>query len=155
MRYQLNFNQLRVKVWQRINCEVCKIDHAMNYDTQQDTPPGVEARLHDREHRRRMLKSASASYGNLGVAMDVVVRDISSQGVRIKLGAHDPLPDLFTLAIDLDGIVVECEVVWRRGLEIGAKFISEPRKTISMRIQNVQQSRTSQKVSLRKKPIVN
>jgi hypothetical protein len=49
--------------------------------------------------------------------------DISEAGVRLRVEAVD-IPDEFILLLSSDEAQNrECQVVWRLGLEIGAKFI--------------------------------
>jgi hypothetical protein len=104
--------------------------------------------------RRRMLKTAIASYNDHKITMEVVLRDMSETGVKLKLNSPDPLPEHFTLYIELDGITVDCQVVWRRGREIGATFISEIKHSEPLRVQKVQATTIDRKVSLRKRPRV-
>ncbi len=103
--------------------------------------------------RRRTLKKAIASYNNQAISMEVVLRDISDTGAKIKLKDNDILPDLFHLFVEIDSIGVECEVIWRRGREIGAKFISEVQQAKAGRTQVVDPTIDRSKVSiLRKRP---
>jgi hypothetical protein len=83
--------------------------------------------------------------------MDVVVRNMSESGVKLKLTTPEPLPDHFTLYIELDGILVDCEVVWRNGDEIGARFTSEIIHKGPKRVQRLQPSQFSPKPTIRKK----
>ncbi len=85
--------------------------------------------------------------------MDVIVRDFSENGTRIKLKENDFLPDHFNLFIEIDGVRVDCEAVWRRGREIGAKFVSEIEYSGAIRDQVLVPTLNGRKVSLRKKPI--
>ena len=82
----------------------------------------------ERERRQRVLKKAIASYNDQKITMECIVRDLSSSGVKLKLSNPLPLPDHFLLEIPMDGIVADCEVRWRRGDELGAVFIGDPRK---------------------------
>jgi len=109
----------------------------------------------NRVQRRRTLKSAVASYNDQSISMEVVLRDMSDTGAKLKLKENDVLPDSFHLYIELDGINVECEVVWRRGLEIGAKFVSEVQVKAPLRSQTVVSTRVGEKKPslLRRKPI--
>ncbi len=106
----------------------------------------------NRTLRRRTLKTAIASYNNQSISFEVVLRDISNTGVKLKLNADEPLPDHFTLNIELDGLLVDCEVVWRHGMEIGARFISEIKEYEPTKKQLVQSS-TRHKNSLIRKPL--
>lgn len=109
----------------------------------------------DRVQRRRTLKSAVASYNDQSISMEVILRDKSDTGVKLKLKENDVLPDNFHLYIELDGVNVECEVVWRRGLEIGARFVSEIETKAPLRSQTVVSTRIGDKKPslLRRKPI--
>ena len=108
----------------------------------------------NRVQRRRMLKSAVASYNDQAISMEVLLRDMSDTGVKLKLKENDVLPDRFHLYVEIDGINVECEAVWRRGLEIGAKFVSEVEVKVPLRSQTVIPTLTGKKPSLlRRKPI--
>ena len=109
----------------------------------------------NRIQRRRTLKKAVASYDDQSISMEVVVRDISDTGARLKLKENSVLPNQFQLYIEIDGIRVDCEVVWRRGLEVGAKFASEVKSKVPLRSQTLEPTHVGErKVSiLRKKPI--
>jgi hypothetical protein len=49
---------------------------------------------------------------------------MSDGGVRLHIAGFD-VPDEFVLLLSGDGVVREraCKVVWRRGHEVGAKFV--------------------------------
>ncbi len=54
---------------------------------------------------------------------DCLVLDISDGGVRLYIGALD-VPNEFVLCLSGDDRVQErCKVIWRRGRELGAKFV--------------------------------
>ena len=60
-----------------------------------------------------------------GRAIEVVVRDLSFSGCRIEKPDYAQVPDTFTLSyIGIDKPDVDVAVVWRRGNEIGARFLS-------------------------------
>ena len=122
---------------------------------QQDNISNEDEKQDDRVQRRRMLKSAVASYNNQSISMEVLLRDMSDTGVKLKLKENDVLPDRFHLYVEIDGINVDCEVVWRRGLEIGAKFVSEIETKQPLRSQTLNPTRADEKkpTLLRKKPI--
>lgn len=124
----------------------------MNY--QQDNIHDESKEPDSRDQRRRMLKTAVASYNDQSISMEVLLRDMSDTGVKIKLKQNDVLPDNFHLYIELDGVNVECEAVWRRGLEVGAKFVSEVEVKVPLRSQIVIPTHKGSKPSLlRRKPI--
>jgi hypothetical protein len=73
--------------------------------------------------RRPLYRAAKLGVGIL--AHDCVVIDMSDSGVRLHVaGFH--VPDEFLLLLSGDGVVRESKykVVWRRGHELGAKFVS-------------------------------
>lgn len=57
-----------------------------------------------------------------------VVVDVSDSGARIKFVSSAIEADQFELRIEIDRFAVDCEVVWRRGHEMGLKFTGEPRE---------------------------
>jgi len=121
---------------------------------QQDNTDSQDEAQDNRVQRRRMLKSAVASYNDQSISMEVLLRDMSDTGVKLKLKGNDVLPDRFHLYVEIDGINVECEAVWRRGLEIGAKFVSEVEIKAPLRSQTVIPTLMGKKPSLlRRKPI--
>lgn len=62
-------------------------------------------------------------------------------------------PDTFELYIELDGIEVDCEVIWRKTPEVGVRFVSPIRKVHPRRVQIVSPARTRHEVpTLRRKP---
>lgn len=101
-----------------------------------------------------MLKKAIASYGDGSISTDVIVRDMSDSGVKIKIKETDFIPDRFQIFIELDGIRADCEVVWRKGMEIGARFVSAVQQVSAVRSQTVVESKLNKRSLLRKKPLV-
>ena len=122
---------------------------------QHNTPQADTNQPENRVQRRRMLKKAVASYNEQAISIDVILRDMSDTGIKIKIKENDLIPDHFHLYVEIDGINVDCEVVWRRGLEIGAKFVSEVQCKVPLRSQTVVSTRIGEKKPsiLRKKPI--
>lgn len=124
------------------------IEQQNNSQTEADQPD-------NRVQRRRMLKKAMASYNDQSISIEVILRDMSDTGIKIKIKENDLLPDHFHLYVEIDGINVDCEVVWRQGLEIGAKFTSEIQIKVPLRSQTVVSTRVGEKKPslLRRKPI--
>ena len=105
-----------------------------------------------RDDRRRMFKTAIASYNERAISMEVILRNISDTGVKLALKGNDFLPDHFHLYIELDGISVDCEAIWRHDLEIGAKFVSEVSSNVPLRSQTLRPTQLGEKkVSLLRK----
>ncbi|PCH47070.1 MAG: hypothetical protein COC23_02685 [Hyphomicrobiales bacterium] len=89
----------------------------------------VEQAVPERERRHRVLKRGTASYANQSISIDVVIRDFSSTGARLKVSDAALLPDKFTLHIPMDGVEMDCSVRWRSGDLMGVLFVSEQRRT--------------------------
>jgi hypothetical protein len=64
---------------------------------------------------------------------DCLVIDVSDGGVRLFLDGFDA-PDEFVLLLCGDGVVRESayKVVWRRGHELGAKFVGVVRSGFAL-----------------------
>ena len=81
--------------------------------------------------RRKSVRYAFNRYARIqaemsGPSRDCLIVNMSEDGVRLHSEAE--LPDDFTLVIaDAPRPRRSCRVVWRLGLEIGAKFIDEER----------------------------
>ncbi len=73
--------------------------------------------------RRKLFHFAKLKIED-GEEQECLVLDISEGGLRLYVGAFN-VPDRFLLAIG-DCAICESlyEVVWRRGRELGAKFVS-------------------------------
>ena len=95
-------------------------------------------RIQRASERRRVLKSAIAGFCNRYCSIPCTVRDISDHGARLRCEGSVNLPDHFDLIIDLDGIEVQCEVIWRNRNEIGVRFVETPRKAQPRRQQVVE-----------------
>lgn len=79
--------------------------------------------------RQRLLKGALITARDHATAITCAVRDLSDTGARLRIDCLSVVPHAFTLIIDLDGIEVDCEVMWQRGRELGVRFLS-PRRTV-------------------------
>jgi len=93
----------------------------------------------DKRHsaRRRVLKSAIAAYNDRHCTIPCVVRDISATGARLRSDSSISVPDTFELIVELDGLEMQCEVVWRKLDELGVRFIGAPRRGEPRRYQVV------------------
>ncbi len=89
-----------------------------------------------RSPRRYLNRAAKIKLGAGGLAHDCLLIDISDEGVRLNVGALD-VPDEFALLLSGDGVVREnaYKVVWRRGPEVGAKFVSTVRSGFALQDQ--------------------
>lgn len=94
--------------------------------------------------RLRALKKARVVFNDTCSTYDVVIRDISEGGVKMKLGAPFAVPALFTLMILDPGTGTydrrACELRWQRGDLAGACFIENDAATPSagQRLQRLQ-----------------
>ena len=102
--------------------------------------------------RRRMLKAGVVAYNDRHVTIPCLVRDISATGARLRIETSVTAPDTFDLIIELDGMEAGCQVVWRKGADIGVKFLAAPRTVSARRVQVISPLVPTQPPSLRRKP---
>ena len=83
---------------------------------------GASRRLGKREQallRARIIDQA-------GHVTDVWIRDLSSTGVRLETLPFADVPRRFLLRFHKNGNrEAEAEIVWRRGVDLGARFVTE------------------------------
>ncbi len=77
--------------------------------------------------RQRALKKGRLVFNDTSSTYDVVIRDVSEGGVKMKLGAPVMVPQEFDLMI-LDPVTGKydrrrCELRWQRGDQAGARFV--------------------------------
>ncbi len=103
--------------------------------------------------RRRVLKAGVAAFNDRHITVACAVRDMSATGARLRAETTTvTIPDTFELLIATDGFEANCEVVWRRGTDIGVRFIGAPRQVSEKRQQVIEPVRPPQGPSLRRKP---
>jgi hypothetical protein len=90
-----------------------------------------------RAPRRRVLKSAIVAFNQRHSTLSCAVRDLSDAGALLRLSEAAHVPQKFELIVELDGLEADCEVVWRRGRDLGVRFSAPPRKTEPKRTQTV------------------
>lgn len=78
-----------------------------------------------REARKRIFKAGIASYQNDSLTANCVVRDINEHGAKLRFEKGAFVPEKFALCIPVDGTKRDCEVKWRRNLDMGVVFVSE------------------------------
>ena len=110
--------------------------------------PSAKERSKD---RRRVLKAGVIAYSGRHVTLSCGIRDLSEGGARLIVEGSVAAPDTFELLSDSDGLEVPCLVVWRRGMEVGVRFVSPPRYVDRKRPQVISQARTA-KPTLRRQP---
>jgi hypothetical protein len=69
--------------------------------------------------RRKILKSGRTFWPN-GDSSECTVYNLSDTGAR--LDTHNPVPNVFDLAVDGDPWRRSCVVIWRKENRIGVKF---------------------------------
>lgn len=74
--------------------------------------------------RTALLKGGSIFHD--GKVTPCVVRALSEQGARLQVYAPDKLPATFRLFVELNRMEVGCELVWRKGKEVGVHFTGQP-----------------------------
>jgi len=88
-------------------------------------PPQSEGEAvgeHRREARKARFYAAWMETAAGAPLREVTVADISAGGARLMVGAGASA-ETFTLILSRDGAVRRvCEVMWRRGAEIGVRF---------------------------------
>ena len=64
---------------------------------------------------------------DLRATFDVLIRDLSENGAKLKLGEAWTIPDRFELEVLYPNGTVEkrfsCEKRWQRGISLGAQFM--------------------------------
>lgn len=104
--------------------------------------------------RRRILKSGQICFNGRHCSIPCVVRDLTETGAKLTVDGSVSAPDTFELLIELDGTWVDCEVAWRRGSNIGVRFVSAIRAGGAKRKQVVKAlGGEIQKPTLRRKPL--
>lgn len=77
----------------------------------------------NRAQRQEVLRSAKISINGSEDAMDCTIRDISTGGARISVAKPAETPNSFLLICRADDLLARCQVAWRRGHELGVRFV--------------------------------
>lgn len=77
--------------------------------------------------RLRSFLGGRVIYGNGTMSIDVLVRDISEGGARLRLDGAGAVPDRFDLLVPCKGRTYAAELAWRNAGEIGVRFVTEQR----------------------------
>jgi hypothetical protein len=99
----------------------------------------------DKRQARRMRVLMSGNIllpGNLST-FPCTVRNLSEGGAMIVFPDLTPVPEHFSLHVELSGFKVECEKIWQDGLTYGVRFLSEREPVKSLRQQLVNTSETA------------
>ena len=103
--------------------------------------------------RHRVLKSGKVAFQSRYSVIGCTVRDISDTGARLRTNHSVSIPDNFELIIETDGLEVDCEVAWRRGNEVGVRFIGGRKVVAPRQVQILQADIERKKPSLLKRSI--
>ena len=79
------------------------------------------------EPRRKVLKNGKIVSSDSSTVLDVVIRDISRGGARIKIPASIDIADEFDLIVPADGLRHPCRICWRKGDQLGVQFTAPSR----------------------------
>lgn len=105
----------------------------------------------------RLLKGGIIAFSARHATLPCVVRDISETGARLQVKQVTSVPDTFELIVELDGLEVPAEVVWRSASEVGIRFLGALNWVQPKRAQAVSMSTPSPfrtKPTLRREPRV-
>jgi len=78
--------------------------------------------------RSRTLKGGTISF-HRGGAIDCTIRNLSRTGACLEVASPVGIPDNFILFTKPDRIQHPCQVVWRKGHQIGVAFQKADRPT--------------------------
>ena len=104
--------------------------------------------------RNRMLKGGYIAFSARHATMPCVLRDLSDTGARLQVAQSSAVPDTFELIVELDGLEVPCQVVWRKMTEVGVEFLDAPQHVNPKRAQVVRQTGPIAKATLRRGSIM-
>lgn len=111
----------------------------MNADIYQQYLQGTASQSGDErcEHRVKVLKRGMLAFNNQFEGQTCVVRDMTSGGAKLELQNIVALPKFFTLHIEIDGIQVDCHLIWQKPPFAGVEFIGEARASNLARQQSI------------------
>ena len=84
-----------------------------------------------------MLKAGIVAFNDRHSTLSCAVRDLSDTGALLRMNGSVPVPDAFELIIELDGLEALCDVVWRKGHDLGVRFVGATRKVAARRSQTI------------------
>jgi hypothetical protein len=70
--------------------------------------------------RHRVQMAATIEFG--GIAVDCIIRNLSTTGAQLELSSRARIPADFTLVVPGDGLRLPCTVVWRTEYRMGVHF---------------------------------
>lgn len=78
-----------------------------------------------RAHRPRVLLGGKLVFGNATQSADCTIRDLSDTGAKIRLGPDLPIGGEVWLIVLTTGLAWRASVAWRRGAEMGLRFLEQ------------------------------
>lgn len=89
-------------------------------------PRGNPSERRQASRRRQVMVEGALSWDSMLYPRRVCLKDLSALGARVELydqdSAYSKVPSRVRLHIFSDRQHVECDVVWRRGLQLGLRF---------------------------------
>ena len=88
-----------------------------------------------REKRKATTLPGTITFPNMRVQVPCTILDMSGSGAQLGLteasqkefGDIDHLPDRIVLIMRADRMQVDSQIVWRRGVKVGVRFLVPPR----------------------------
>jgi PilZ domain-containing protein len=77
---------------------------------------------HRRAARQRRFAAGKIELGHVGGGVGCMIRNLSSTGALLEIGAPTDLPDKFVLVVLSNHKRQNCEVVWRQRYRYGVAF---------------------------------
>ncbi len=77
---------------------------------------------HRQTQRQRTLKGARIVFNDARSTIECTVRNLSAGGAQLRVALTVGIPDTFELRLS-DGTRHQCTVAWRKGDELGVKFV--------------------------------
>ena len=74
--------------------------------------------------RQRVLLPCCIMYGATSMSVQGSVRDLHDKGAFVRLSAQIALPKRVSVLIGRDGAAYDAEIAWRRGADLGLRFLS-------------------------------
>ena len=79
---------------------------------------------HRDTRRHRVLKGALIVFHSAGSTINCTVRNLSETGAQLRVVSVVGIPDRFVLHLSDKTTNWNCEVVWRKGTELGVRFLA-------------------------------
>jgi len=75
-----------------------------------------------RSERQRCLRTCQIVFGPKAFTLAALISDESYEGARMRLSFPVPLPESFYVIVR-DGACLNAQTVWRRGNDLGVRFL--------------------------------